>query len=376
MGQAAPRASVIMPVHNRARLARLAIDSVLAQSYEDFELLVVDDGSTDEVPALLTSYGTRLRTISRARGGPAAARNTAIRESRGGLLALVDSDDLAWPDYLASQIGFLDANPHVEIAACAWRRIGPDGSQLPQFGFPTVSGNAAEQWIRYGGGFPVPMITPGTVFRRSVADRIGLFDEGLETWEDVDFWIRAAKAGIVFGSNPKLLMEWRRTPDSVGQDREASLRSLPRYLDHIFVDGNLPPALAALRPATSAGYYCQLGLAFLDAFVKTGSGQKLEYAAICLQRAARFHPGSVGHQSLVWDHFINACAGMPGFRRDRLLATIGAGFHAAEGEEWQRQVRRAVESRPAPAREAAAKNAEEKIPHKRSTWAWFRRRSA
>lgn len=373
---AKPRVSVIMPVHNRARLARLAIDSVLAQSFEDLELLVVDDGSTDGVPALLTLYGARFRTITRARGGPAAARNAAIRESHGELLAMVDSDDLLLPDHLSSQVAFLDAHPHVEIVACGWTRIAADGNELPQFGFPTVDGASLEQWVRYGGGLPVPMITPGTVLRRGVVDRIGPFDEMLETWSDVDFWIRAARAGVTFGSNPKMLVEWRRTPESVGQHREGSFRSLPRYLDHIFVDSNLPPALAALRPATSASYYCQLGLAFLGDFERTGLGKKLEYAAICFQRAARFQQSSVGHESKMWDFFVNVCAGMPSFRRERLFATIAAGFtFAHEGQEWQRRVRQTVESRPKPPVRSAGASAGA-VAEKRRPWGWFRRRSA
>ena len=94
----------IIPTDNRAQKVCTAIDSVLAQTVTDFELIVVDDGSTDDTPTMLHAYGNRIKVITRENGGVSAARNAGIKQARGGLIALLESDDVWQPHKLAVQV--------------------------------------------------------------------------------------------------------------------------------------------------------------------------------------------------------------------------------------------------------------------------------
>ena len=109
-----PRVSVIIPTYNRADLLGEAIDSVLAQSYQDFEMIVADDGSTDETAMVASKYGDKVRFLALPhRGQPAAPRNAGIAAATGEYISFLDSDDLYLPDKLALQVPALDENPKV-----------------------------------------------------------------------------------------------------------------------------------------------------------------------------------------------------------------------------------------------------------------------
>lgn len=112
-----PRVSVLLAVHNGALHLREGIDSVLAQTWPDFELVVVDDASTDATPAILAGLADpRLRVMRTERNlGPAAARNLGFDRCRGEYLAILDHDDLCYPAQLATQVAYLDRNPHVVL---------------------------------------------------------------------------------------------------------------------------------------------------------------------------------------------------------------------------------------------------------------------
>jgi glycosyltransferase involved in cell wall biosynthesis len=110
------RVSAVVPLYNRTALARETIDSVLAQTFEDLELIAVDDGSAEDVPTILGSLLACLRLVRRDHGGIAAARNTGLAASRGEMVAFLDSDDVWLPQKLERQVALLEANPH--LAAC------------------------------------------------------------------------------------------------------------------------------------------------------------------------------------------------------------------------------------------------------------------
>src|SRR4051794_38186186 len=111
--------SVIIPVHNYARFVGRAVNSVLAQTYEPVECIVVDDGSTDDTPALLAGFGDRIRVIRKEKQGPAIARNVGIRSARGEYIALLDSDDYWRGHKLCGQIAAIEADPALGAVGCA-----------------------------------------------------------------------------------------------------------------------------------------------------------------------------------------------------------------------------------------------------------------
>ncbi len=179
------RVSVIIPTYNRAWIVRDAIDSVLGQSWADFELIVVDDGSTDKTARTLGAYGDRLRVIRQERGGVSAARNRGIAASSGPLIALLDSDDLWLADKLAVQAEFFDKNPAALICQTEeiWIRNGLRVNPGKKHRKP--SGMIFERSLE------LCLVSPSAVMvRRDLFEMVGLFDETLPACEDYDLWLR------------------------------------------------------------------------------------------------------------------------------------------------------------------------------------------
>lgn len=186
-----PEVSIILPTHNRADTLPRALESVFAQSVSDWELLVIDDGSTDGTAALLAAHAadTRLRVLRQpVNAGAAAARNRGLRAARGRFVAFLDSDDAWFPDTLARQLAaFRAAPPATGLVFGRPERIDAAGRRhiegLPQHG--DVFARMLERNVVNG--------TPGTMIRRSVVDAVGLFDEGMPAAEDYDYWLRVTR---------------------------------------------------------------------------------------------------------------------------------------------------------------------------------------
>jgi hypothetical protein len=220
-----PTVSVITPAFNSAVYLAEAVDSVIAQSFADFELLIVDDGSTDATVSIarrLAERDARVRVIAARHAGVSAARNAAMRAARGGYLALLDSDDVWSRDFLAAQMAiFRDLAPVDVVTGNACNLGGPlDGQALHPVG-------PGPRWISL-----LDMIERESavcimsVFRRAVFETIGGFDETLDRSEDYEFWIRAAAAGFQFVENPKPLARYRRRADGASADDQQMLSGI------------------------------------------------------------------------------------------------------------------------------------------------------
>ena len=180
-----PEVSVILPTYNRGWILKEAIDSVLAQDFRDFELIVVDDGSTDNTPQILDSYHQDLMVVRQPNRGVSAARNRGIAAAGGGLIAFLDSDDLWLPRKLSSQVVFFNSNPEAVINQTEeiWIRNG-------------VRVNPKTRHLKPSGMIFEPslalcLVSPSAVMmKRSLFDEVGLFDEDLPACEDYDLWLR------------------------------------------------------------------------------------------------------------------------------------------------------------------------------------------
>ncbi len=179
--------SVIIPTFNRLAFLREAIESVFAQSCQDFELIVVDDGSTDGTRAYLAGLGERVRYLHQKNSGPSAARNRGISEAKGVYLAFLDSDDLWQKDKLQAQISVMEADPRAQICYTdeIWIRRG-------------VRVNQKKKHRKYSGWIfekclPLCIVSPSSVLmRRGFFETVGLFDETLPACEDYDLWLKAS----------------------------------------------------------------------------------------------------------------------------------------------------------------------------------------
>jgi glycosyltransferase involved in cell wall biosynthesis len=200
--------SVIIPVWNAESTIAEAIDSVLSQTFRDFELIVVDDGSTDRTPDILASYGDRIKTLRRANSGPAAARNAAVAAASGEYLAFIDSDDRWMPEMLARTAAILDADPGCAMAYCNLAMIDSKGESL---GTSLIRGDCAHapsmeeilarMW---------PIMPSGALIRRSAFERCGGFREEFRHagYEDAFLWLTLREQGH-FRYIDESLAQWR-----------------------------------------------------------------------------------------------------------------------------------------------------------------------
>ena len=180
-----PLVSVIIPTYNRAYILPKAIESVLNQTFKDLELIVVDDGSTDETPYLITQYP--LIYVKKLRKGVAHARNTGIVKAKGDFIAFLDSDDIFVSDKIEKQLEFFEKNPDYKIVQTdeIWykgnKRINPKKLHKKAVG-----------WF-FHRAIKLCVVSMSTVLmKRELFDEVGLFDEKFWVCEDYEFWLRVA----------------------------------------------------------------------------------------------------------------------------------------------------------------------------------------
>ena len=181
-----PTVSVIIPSYNRVLLLKEAIDSVLAQDFEDFELIVVDDGSTDATAEFLDTYPD-ICVLRQEHRGVSAARNAGIARASGQFLAFLDSDDLWLPGKLTAQVAFLNRHPNALICQTEeiWTRNGVRVN--PKKRHTKTSGMIFEHSLE------LCLVSPSAVMmQRNLLDEVGWFDETLPACEDYDLWLRVA----------------------------------------------------------------------------------------------------------------------------------------------------------------------------------------
>ncbi len=208
-----PKVSVIIPTYNRLPMLKEAIQSVLDQDFEDFELIVVDDGSTDKTSEEMKRYVGRVKLIQNPENrGVSFARNRGILQSRGKYIAFLDSDDLWVKGKLRIQVSFLDENPHYPICYTdeIWIRKGKRVN-------PMKKHSKYSGWI-FEKCLPLCIISPSSaMMRRSLFSKVGLFDEALPVCEDYDFWLRVSSRFPIFFIPEKLIIKRGGHPDQLSQ---------------------------------------------------------------------------------------------------------------------------------------------------------------
>jgi glycosyltransferase involved in cell wall biosynthesis len=183
--------SVVMPVYNQARFIMRAVESVRAQDVTvDVEIIIVNDGSIDETENILRTLTSdkTIRCISQENAGPSAARNRGIRESRGEWIAFLDGDDYWLPGKLKAQLSALE-DEGGDYACCGSIVLDPKGRTIAEY--PASPADLLLSNLIWGN----LISTPTVIVRRSLLDRVGLFDEVLRTGEDWDMWLRLAMHG-------------------------------------------------------------------------------------------------------------------------------------------------------------------------------------
>lgn len=204
-----PTISCVMPAYNAQRYLRSAIESILQQTWGDFELIVVDDGSTDQTLPILREYekkDARVRPISRPNTGHTGAINDGIAAARGEFIARMDSDDLALPERFFKQLEFLRQHPEVVLVGASVELIDPYDIPIGESIVPTTH-SEIDAKLMEGSGGTIPH--PVAMFRRSAYDRVGPYRSKFNGSEDLDLWLRMAEIGRV-ANLPEILLKYRR----------------------------------------------------------------------------------------------------------------------------------------------------------------------
>lgn len=228
--------SVVIPSYNRASYLKEAVDSVLRQNPRPLEVIVVDDGSTDETAEVLKSFGSSIIAIRQARMGVSAARNTGIRNARGRWIAFLDSDDLWLPGKLAAQMDYLGKNPGPGICQTQeiWIRNGKRLNPRKIHEKP--------QGERFDLLLERCLVSPSAVaIHREIFDEVGLFDESLPACEDYDLWLRIGCRYPIGLVDKPLIIKRGGHPDQLSAVTPALDRFRIQAIMKILRSGKLSP---------------------------------------------------------------------------------------------------------------------------------------
>jgi len=240
--------SVLMPVRNGEAYLVEALESVLGQTHDDLELVVVDDGSDDATPAILaSSRDPRLRVIRQEPTGLVPALRRALAEARGNVLARMDADDLSLPERLERQLRALDADERVAVVGCAIETIDDAGRVTASWSLPDDDGALRRRLLLRN-----PFTHGAVLLRRSAVEAVGGYREGYGANEDYDLWRRIAR-GWRLAAVPEVLYRYRVHPSAVTKTRvEERIVARERLRDELWREPALLRALDGERELAEA----------------------------------------------------------------------------------------------------------------------------
>lgn len=238
-----PKISVLMPCFNREQTLEETLQSIAAQTLEDFEVLAVDDGSTDDTAQILARWqetDPRFRFLPIPHAGIIPAMNTGLAAARSDLIARMDGDDLMHPTRLEKQVAYLDAHPQVSLVSSFVAGF-PAGSLRQGFQnyIDWLNSLATHEDICREIFVESPLCHPTVAYRKQIVDDLGGYQE-MGWAEDYDLWLRMFLAGCTFAKVPEMLVEWREHPERLTRtDSRYSLENFIRAKAHYLAAGPL-----------------------------------------------------------------------------------------------------------------------------------------
>ena len=261
-----PRVSVIIPSYNCARYVGRAIDSVCAQTYKDYEILVVDDGSSDDTKDVMMRYGRKVTYIYQRNQGVSAARNHAISKANGELLAYLDADDMWFPEKLERQVAFLDAHQECGMVHSEMSIINEQDEILHARFYEETQRSVPQGHCMEVLLTRCHIQTLTVVERRSSFDRVGGFDERLPVAQDYLHWIMIAAEGQAIGYLAEPLGKYRWRTGSLIGNYPRLLEDYVRICDILLTEKpiTLPRGGEYADILRARSYRVQRELAYLD----------------------------------------------------------------------------------------------------------------
>lgn len=295
-----PAVSIIIPTYNRPDLLRQALDSVAAQTFADYEVIVVDDGSTPPIADAVANHPSKPRIFRQVRQGPAAARNRGIAEARADLVAFLDSDDLWMPTKLERYIKAIDDHPDIPIFYGPMLPIDSAGRPVAGRTKLRHSGHMTEQLFK-----SCYVDVPTVVCRRDLLNRAGGFDSSLPVCEDYDLWLRLSLTEP-FGLIEEPLAKRRLHDDRLSKSAMAKNFAIRARVLLRFYEKYKGQALSERAAAPRLARVC-----FVAARAAFKEGDYLAACEFC--RAGRVY--GLGFRRLILHAGASTCAALMGSRK-------------------------------------------------------------
>lgn len=230
-----PLVSIIIPTYNRASFLREAVDSALSQTYPNLEVIVVDDGSTDETGAVLSEYAGQVHAVYQGNRGLPAARNVGVEASQGQFLVFLDSDDLLLPTKIQSQVEYLVTRPDIGVVYGDGYIMNEDGLADSLEPYMAASHPVSDDAFVRSLLLQNQLVVHAALVRRAVLPDKQVFDESLTRFEDWDLWLRMCLTGVKFAYRDEKTVVYRRHSGNFDMDdvtacRNAAARILLRIV--------------------------------------------------------------------------------------------------------------------------------------------------
>ncbi len=240
-----PRVSLILPTYNSAKYVGEALESVFRQTYDSYEVIVIDDGSTDETRQVLEPYRLYIRYLYQRNAGPSAARNAGLGLARGKYVVFMDADDVLLPTKLAEQAAWLDAQPNVGCLHSGWYMIDPEGAVIAaREPWRHASRLNLETWLTQG-----CFCLGAMMFRCHWLVRVGGFDPTRRQAEDVDLLLRMSLMGCRMAWLCRPTLGYREHPRSATRDVIQRAAGVNRVMADFFARRDLPDGIRRLESA-------------------------------------------------------------------------------------------------------------------------------
>jgi glycosyltransferase involved in cell wall biosynthesis len=308
-----PLVSIVIPNYNHAKYLSEAIQSVLGQTYRNFEIIVIDDGSTDNSREVVIQFGNQIRYIWQENRGLSAARNTGIHVAKGEFIGVLDADDMYEPDFLNTLVAILQANPDADAVYCGFQFVDMTNNLLPQVGVWEIPSDHFYDKL-VDGNFLVP---PCMLIRRHCYQDVGSFDESLRACEDWDMWLRIGGRYNVIGT-AKILIRYRILPGSMSSDPIRMLNNRLAVIDKHFGTGSSNLTFANTLPQRTRSW------AYLTTTLEYLQYHDLDQAYRCLLTAFTINPDMVSEFRVFYEL---GCGDQPkGFRGN--FATLNVQHNA------------------------------------------------
>ncbi len=294
-----PSISVIIPAYNQSRYLAAAVQSVLDQTNQDFEMIIVDDGSTDQTRQVAASFDDpRLRYIYKENAGLSAARNTGIRNSNGNYLTFLDSDDLFTLRKLELLAERLNGDPELGFVAGKAILIDQNGNPLGKIFDQPPPDDLSD--LLYWNPFHVCSV----MVRREWQEIAGMFDESLRAYEDWDMWLRLARLGCRMGWVAEPISYYRFHTDQMTRDRERMTTATFAVLSKTFANSSLPPNWQAKKDLAYSS-------AYLRKAIQAYRAGEFPEACDALARAVELDPRLAANQGKLLSDRLSAVADLP-----------------------------------------------------------------